>query len=161
MLARIYKPARTAMQSGTAKTKEWVLEYEPEAPRAVEPLMGWTSSSDMKRQVRLRFATREEAVAYAERHGIAYQLFEPQEPARRSMAYADNFAFHAPRAAGRISAAEFAPSTGFFLGVWDRNGGQNYLLNSRLMKFPWVLFAPKRAGRISLKLGGGTPCRAR
>ena len=50
MTARIYKPARTAMQSGTAKTKEWVLDYEPEQPRMVEPLMGWTSSGDMKQE---------------------------------------------------------------------------------------------------------------
>jgi hypothetical protein len=93
MTARIYKPARTAMQSGTAKTKGWVLEFEPEAPRVVEPLMGWTSSTDMKSQVRLRFATCEEAVAYCEREGIPYQVFEPKEPTRRTIAYADNFAF--------------------------------------------------------------------
>ena len=64
MTARIYKPARTAMQSGTAKTKEWVLDYEPEQPPAVEPLMGWTSSGDMKQQLRLQFDTKDEAVAY-------------------------------------------------------------------------------------------------
>ena len=93
MTARIYKPARNAMQSGTAKTKLWQLDYEPEAPRVVEPLMGWTSSTDMKSQVRLRFATREDAVAYCEREGIPYQVFEPHEPVRRSIAYADNFAF--------------------------------------------------------------------
>jgi hypothetical protein len=93
MTARIYKPARTAMQSGTAKTKEWLLEYEPEAARVVEPLMGWTSSTDMKSQIKLRFGTREEAIAYCQREGIAFQVFEPKEPARRSMAYADNFAF--------------------------------------------------------------------
>jgi hypothetical protein len=93
MTARIYKPARTAMQSGTAKTKAWVLDFEPEAPRVVEPLMGWTSSTDMKSQVRLHFASREEAVAYCEREGIAYQVFEPKEPVRRAIAYADNFAF--------------------------------------------------------------------
>jgi hypothetical protein len=93
MVARIYKPARTAMQSGTAKTKEWVLEYEPEQPRVVEPLMGWTSSSDMKQQLRLRFDTKEEAVAYCERHGIPCQVFEANQPARRTIAYADNFAF--------------------------------------------------------------------
>jgi hypothetical protein len=93
MTARIYKPARNAMQSGTAKTKDWVLEFEPEAPRVVEPLMGWTSSTDMKSQVKLRFASREEAVAYCEREGIAYQVSEPKEPTRRTMAYADNFAF--------------------------------------------------------------------
>ena len=94
MTARIYKPARTAMQSGAAKTKDWVLDYEPEEPRVVEPLMGWTSSGDMKQQLRLFFETKEEAVAYCERHGIAFQLSEPpREPARRVMAYADNFAF--------------------------------------------------------------------
>ena len=70
MTARIYKPAKTAMQSGQAKTKEWVLDYEPEEPRVVESLMGWTTSGDMKSQLRLRFATKEEAMAYAERHGI-------------------------------------------------------------------------------------------
>ncbi len=93
MVARIYKPAKTAMQSGTAKTHDWVLDYEPEQPREVEPLMGWTSSGDMRQQVRLRFATREEAVAYAERHGIAYQVFDAKTPARRAIAYSDNFAF--------------------------------------------------------------------
>src|SRR5271170_6567004 len=93
MTARIYKPARTAMQSGTAKTKEWMLDYEPEQPRAVEPLMGWTSSGDMRQQVRLSFDTKEEAIAYCERHGIAYEVFEskPSKPPRIS--YSDNFAF--------------------------------------------------------------------
>src|SRR3954453_18792674 len=93
MAARSYKPAKTAMQSGTAKTKLWVLEYEPEQPRVVEPLMGWTSSADMKQQIRLQFDSKEEAVAYCERPGIACDIFEPQEPARRTIAYADNFAF--------------------------------------------------------------------
>ena len=91
MTARIYKPAKTAMQSGHAKTKEWVLDYEPEEPRVVESLMGWTSSGDMKSQLRLHFATKEEAVAYAERHGIALQVFEPKPAARRGLSYADNF----------------------------------------------------------------------
>ena len=92
MTARIYRPAKTAMQSGQAKTKEWVLDYEPEHPSEVEPLMGWTSSSDMKRQVQLRFDSKEEAIAYCERNGIAYQLFETQQPTRRGLSYADNFA---------------------------------------------------------------------
>ena len=93
MTARIYRPAKTAMQSGHAKTKEWVLDYEPEEPRVVEPLMGWTSSGDMKSQVRLSFDTQEEAVAYCERHGIPYQVFESRQPERRGLSYADNFAF--------------------------------------------------------------------
>jgi hypothetical protein len=93
MVARIYKPERNAMQSGTAKTKQWVLDYEPEQPREIEPLMGWTSSSDMKQQLSLRFDTKEDAVAYCEQRGIPYQVFEAKEPARRVIAYADNFAY--------------------------------------------------------------------
>jgi hypothetical protein len=92
MTARIYKPARTAMQSGQANTKEWMLDYEPEQPRVVEPLMGWTSSSDMKQEVRLQFDTKEEAVAYCEREGISYQVFESKLPVRARISYADNFA---------------------------------------------------------------------
>ncbi|MEA2996718.1 MAG: hypothetical protein QOG74_2267 [Alphaproteobacteria bacterium] len=92
-VARIYKPARTAMQSGAAKTKGWALDYEPAEPREVEPLMGWTSSGDMCQQLRLRFDTKEEAIAYCERHGIPFQLSEPKQPARRGIAYADNFAY--------------------------------------------------------------------
>ena len=93
MLARIYKPAKTAMQSGLARTKEWVLDFEPQEPREVEPLMGWTSSGDMRSQVCLRFDTAEEAVAYCERYGIAYQLFPAKEAARRGLSYADNFSY--------------------------------------------------------------------
>src|SRR3979490_1016953 len=89
-----FKPAKNAMQSGRAKTREWQLDYEPEQPRAVEPLMGWTSSGDMRQQLRLSFDTKEEAVAYCERHGIAYQLAEPKLTARRTMSYSDNFAFN-------------------------------------------------------------------
>ena len=92
-MARIYKPARTAMQSGQAKTKEWVLDYEPEEPRQIEPLMGWTSSGDMRQQVQLRFDSVEEAIAYCRRHRIAYQVSHPKPPARRGISYADNFAF--------------------------------------------------------------------
>ena len=93
MAARIYKPAKTAMQSGEAKTKEWVLEHEPEAPREIDPLMGWTSSRDTQAQVKLAFATLEEAIAYASRNGLAYVVVEPtpRRPIRK--AYADNFKF--------------------------------------------------------------------
>jgi hypothetical protein len=91
MVARIYRPARTAMSSGEAKTHEWVLEYEPERPKTIEPLMGYTSSDDMKSQIQLRFDTREVAVAYAERNGIPYRVFEPKARARPSIAYSDNF----------------------------------------------------------------------
>ncbi len=69
MVARIYKPAKTAMQSGKANTKAWALDFAPEQPREVEPLMGWTSSGDMRQQVRLQFGSKEEAIAYCEREG--------------------------------------------------------------------------------------------
>ena len=92
MLARIYRPAKTAMQSGKAKSKDWRLDFEPASARTIDPLMGWISSSDMNGQVRLTFETKEDAVAYAERHGIPFRLHEPQEPPVILKAYADNFA---------------------------------------------------------------------
>ena len=94
MLAKIYQPARSAMQSGQGKTHDWVLEFVPAEARTVDPLMGWTGSGDMNSQVRLRFPSREEAVAYAERHGVAHEVFEPK-PRRhvlRQNGYGDNFA---------------------------------------------------------------------
>jgi hypothetical protein len=94
MVARIYKPAKTAMQSGAANTREWVLDYEPEQPREIEPLMGWTSSGDMRQQVRLRFENAAEAVAYCERYGIPYRVFGASKVGRRGLSYADNFAFN-------------------------------------------------------------------
>jgi len=94
VVARIYKPAKTAMQSGLAKTERWRLDYEPEVARTVEPLMGYTSSTDMRQQVRLEFDTRDEAIAYAERNGIAYQVSGAEEPKRRMAAYSDNFKFN-------------------------------------------------------------------
>ncbi|NWH07898.1 MAG: ETC complex I subunit [Alphaproteobacteria bacterium] len=95
MLARIYKPAKTAMQSGEARSRDWLLEFEPEQARVVEPMMGWTSSGDMlASQVRLFFDTREEAVAYAERNGIPYQVFEPHSRRPMPKAYGDNFKFN-------------------------------------------------------------------
>jgi hypothetical protein len=93
MSAKIYRPAKTAMQSGKAKTHLWVLEFDQESPRTIEPIMGYTSSGDMKQQVRLSFGNRDEAVSYAERNGIAYRVIEPHDPKRRRMVYADNFRF--------------------------------------------------------------------
>ena len=93
MLARIFRPAKTAMQSGRGQGDLWVLEYEPEVPREIDPLMGWTSSRDMKQQLQLSFDSKDEAVAYAERNGIPYRLAEPKprQPVRKS--YSDNFRF--------------------------------------------------------------------
>ena len=94
MRARIYQPARTAMSSGTAKTKHWVLEYAPASARAVDPLMGWTSSSDTQSQVSLTFETKEEAIDYAREHGIDAIVKEPhkRKPNIRAGGYGENFA---------------------------------------------------------------------
>ena len=94
MLARIFRPAKTAMQSGKANTKEWVLEFEPASARVSDPLMGWTQTGDMNGQVRIAFDTREEAAAYAQRHGIPFEVLQQREPRRIVKAYADNFAFN-------------------------------------------------------------------
>jgi ETC complex I subunit conserved region len=90
MTARIYRPTRNAMQSGQSKDK-WLLEYEPTVARQIEPLMGWTSSTDMKSQIKLRFDSKQEAIAYAERNGVAYRLEEPKESIRKVVSYSDNF----------------------------------------------------------------------
>ena len=93
MVARIYRPAKTAMQSGKAKTQRWVLDYEPETARTVEPLMGYTSSSDMKQQIRLFFDSKDDAIAYARRNGIAHRVEEANERKVRTASYSDNFKF--------------------------------------------------------------------
>lgn len=93
MRARIYQPAKNAMQSGRARTKQWLLEYEPQSPREPEPLMGWTSSDDMLSQIQLEFDTREEAIAYADKNAIPYQVFEPHKIRQAPKSYADNFRF--------------------------------------------------------------------
>ncbi len=93
MRARIYQPSRTAMQSGRAKTRYWLLDYEPETPRTKEPLMGWTSSSDMRGQISLRFASQEDAIAYAEANAIPYDVILPEKKTKSIKAYADNFKY--------------------------------------------------------------------
>ena len=91
MRARIYRPAKTAMQSGRAKTEGWVFEFEPVDAVTPDPLIGWNGSADTGRQVRLRFATAEEAVAYAERHGHDYSVIAPKERKFIPKIYAENF----------------------------------------------------------------------
>jgi hypothetical protein len=93
MLARIYRPAKNAMQSGKKATHSWVLAFEPKAARLSDPLMGWTQTTDTDGQIRLSFATREEAVAYAQRRGIPFEVQADPEKKRPIKAYADNFAF--------------------------------------------------------------------
>jgi NADH dehydrogenase len=94
MRARIYKPAKTAMSSGTAKTKHWVLEFVNETPREVDPLMGWTSSADTQAQVKLTFDSKEAALDYAKEHGIDAIVQEPKKRAAniRPGGYGENFA---------------------------------------------------------------------
>ena len=94
MRARIYQPAKTAMQSGTAKTSGWVLEFAPATARMVDPLMGWTSSDDTQAQVKLRFDTRTAAEDYARAKNIEYDVTEPhaRKPVIRAGGYGENFA---------------------------------------------------------------------
>jgi gamma-glutamylcyclotransferase (GGCT)/AIG2-like uncharacterized protein YtfP len=94
MRARIYQPAKTAMQSGTAKAKGWVLEFAPASARDVDPLMQWTSSSDTQAQVKLRFDSKEAALAYATAKGIEVDVTDPKprKPVIRAGGYGENFA---------------------------------------------------------------------
>ncbi|WDI31137.1 ETC complex I subunit [Hyphococcus flavus] len=95
MFARIFKPSKTAMQSGRANTERWVLEVEAETARRVDPLMGWTSGDSVTSgQLQLKFNSQEEAVAYAEKHGLAFRVDEPHLSTPQPKAYSDNFAFH-------------------------------------------------------------------
>ena len=97
MFARIFRPTRTAMQSGNAAAEKWVLEYEPELRPAADPLMGYTSTADMRRQIRLEFDTQEEAVLYARRNGIPFSIQEAKDPAPKKLSYSDNFRFGRPQ----------------------------------------------------------------
>lgn len=94
MTARIFRPAKSAMSSGQAKTREWVLEYVNDTAREVDPLMGWTSSSDTQAQIRMRFATKEAALEYAKDHGIDAVVVDPKprKPNVRPGGYGENFA---------------------------------------------------------------------
>jgi hypothetical protein len=91
MKARIFQPAKTAMQSGQAATQRWRLEFERASARRIEPLMGWTSADDTTQQLSLNFATEAEAVAFAEKRGLEYEILQPRRRTVRPKAYADNF----------------------------------------------------------------------
>jgi hypothetical protein len=91
--ARIFEQPKSAMQSGRAGIHEWILEFEPAAPRRADPLMGWISSGDTQSQVRLRFESRDEAVAYAVAQGLSYEVELPQERRVKPKAYSDNFRY--------------------------------------------------------------------
>ena len=96
MTAIIYQPGKTAMSSGQAKTKDWVLEYPPSSNREIDPLMGWTSSEDTQSQVRIKFQTKEEAISYAKELNLEYSIRDPQKRKVniRPNGYADNFAWN-------------------------------------------------------------------
>ena len=95
MVARIYQPARNTMQSGTARTRHWVLEFPQSAPSRLDPLMGWTSSGDTQTQVKISFESKEAAIAYADEHGIEYTVHHPgkRKPIIRKRGYGENFAY--------------------------------------------------------------------
>jgi ETC complex I subunit conserved region len=92
MRARIYLPPKSAMQSGRAG-HEWVLHYDSDTPERADRLMGWIGGGDTQAQVRLSFLTKEEAIGYAERNGIPYDVEIPWERRVRTKAYADNFSY--------------------------------------------------------------------
>ena len=93
---RIFRPAKTAMQSGTAKTRCWALEYEPATPREPDPLMGWASAGDTLNEVRLKFETLEAAVAFARKRGLEYTVISPKQGTIGPKSYADNFRYDRP-----------------------------------------------------------------
>jgi len=88
---KIYKPAKNAMQSGKGNIKKWVLEFAKEDTRYIEPIMGWTGNSDTKRQLKLKFDSKEEAVNYAKRNKLEYKVIEPKQPKMIIKSYSDNF----------------------------------------------------------------------
>src|SRR5262249_38810996 len=92
-IAHIYRPSKTAMQSGRAQNRKWLLEYERATRRDPDPLMGWSSARDTLNEVRMRFATLDEAVAFAARHGLDYTVIEPRVRTPKTKSYADNFSY--------------------------------------------------------------------
>ena len=91
MAARIYQRPKNAMQSGKARTDEWVLEFERSEAQRPDPLMGWTGSADTQTQVTLTFADKDSAKAYATKHGIPARVHVTPPRALKLQAYADNF----------------------------------------------------------------------
>ncbi len=96
--AKIYQPAKNAMQSGKGKTHTWLLEYIPETPYFTEGLMGWSGMDDTRRELGLRFPTKEAAIAYAKKQNIEFEVFATNKGKERAKAYADNFTFNRVKA---------------------------------------------------------------
>tara|TARA_A100001037_G_scaffold298899_1_gene323482 strand:+ start:19842 stop:20147 length:306 start_codon:yes stop_codon:yes gene_type:complete len=93
MKAKIYKPAKTSMQSGLGKTRKWVFEYQKQKDFIREPLMGWTGSQDTNEQVKLLFDDVDQAINYAKKNNIEYEVIPEIEKKYRSKLYSDNFRF--------------------------------------------------------------------
>ncbi len=93
MKATLIQPAKTAMQSGRAKTGAWLLQFTPQTPYAIDPVMGWSSMNDTLREVRLKFTTKEAALTYAKTNGLDVEIQEPKPRRVKRQAYADNFKF--------------------------------------------------------------------
>lgn len=88
---KIFKPAKTSMQSGRAHQSTWILEYEPSEEKKADPLMGWIGSGDMKGQLKLKFTSKERAVAYAASKSLSYKVYEPKIRKIHPKNYSDNF----------------------------------------------------------------------
>lgn len=93
MTARIFRPAPNAMQSGEGNSRRWMLVNEPATARVIEPLMGYTSTTDTETQIKLYFDTLEEAEAYAQREGIPYRVQPSHQATVKRASYSDNFRF--------------------------------------------------------------------
>jgi NADH dehydrogenase ubiquinone Fe-S protein 4 len=91
MTALIFQPAKNAMQSGRARTKNWVLKFEPSRRRNLDPLMGWTGTADMSGEVKLTFKTCAEAERFAKAHELEYEILATAPRKRLSKSYSDNF----------------------------------------------------------------------
>ena len=88
--AKIYKPTKTAMQSGRGKLKNWLLEFDT-LNTGVNPLMGWETSKDTMTEVKLEFPSKEQAINYAKKNNINYYVIEPKKRKIIKKSYADNF----------------------------------------------------------------------
>ena len=89
--AKIYRPSKNAMQSGKANAVKWVLEYKPATAKIVDNLMGWQGSSDMLQEVKLKFSSKDSAIAYAQKNGLDFEVIEPHNAQIKIKSYAENF----------------------------------------------------------------------
>ncbi len=89
----IYRPAKNAMQSGRANTRQWRLEFETSRAKTFDPVMGWTGTKETDGQIHLGFGSKDEAVAFAEKQGLTYLVREPNVRRIRPKNYSDNFSY--------------------------------------------------------------------